>query len=319
MRNPASLAGVLIALACCRGLSPAADAVAEGNSAPRYTNERSQRWQIGVVVRAGAGPVSGIVATMPVPMPWPEQDVRTVNQEASHHVHNVQVRDLDETARQLVVTIPRLAAGEEARAVVTVEILKRDIVAPAATGQLRIPSSVPRELRKYLAASPFIDVQDRKIRQITPPVIAEARDAWGQAEAIYDWVRANVEYRFDTQIKEARQALDDGYGDCEELTSLFVAMCRVAKIPARAVWVPGHCYPEFYLEDEDGQGHWFPCQAAGSRAFGAMPEARPILQKGDNIRVPGSRQPQRYVQEALTAKHAAADPAVQFIQKPLED
>ena len=132
-------------------------------------------------------------------------------------------------------------------------------------------------------------------------------------------MRANVEYRFDTQIKGARQALDDRYGDCEELTSLFVAMCRVAKIPARAVWVPGHCYPEFYLEDEVGQGHWFPCQAAGSRAFGDMPEARPILQKGDNIRVPGSRQPQRYVQESLTAKHAAADPAVQFIQKPLED
>ena len=32
-----------------------------------------------------------------------------------------------------------------------------------------------------------------------------------------------------------RQALDDGFGDCEELTSLFVAMCRAAKSP------PGAC------------------------------------------------------------------------------
>ena len=52
------------------------------------------------------------------------------------------------------------------------------------------------------------------------------------------------------------------------------------------VWVPGHCYPEFYLEDAEGRGHWIPCQAAGTRAFGSMPEHRPILQKGDNFRVP---------------------------------
>ena len=97
---------------------------------------------------------------------------------------------------------------------------------------------------------------------------------------------------------------EDGFGDCEELTSLFVAMCRVAGIPARSVWVPGHCYPEFYLEDEQGEGHWYPCQAAGTRIFGAMPEARPVLQKGDNFRIPGSRQPQRYVQETVTAKNA---------------
>ena len=80
---------------------------------------------------------------------------------------------------------------------------------------------------------------------------------------------------FARQIEGARQALDDGFGDCEELTSLFVAMCRAVGIPARCVWVPGHCYPEFYLEDKEGKGHWFPCQAAGSPAFGGIPEKRP--------------------------------------------
>ena len=81
-------------------------------------------------------------------------------------------------------------------------------------------------------------------------------------------------------------ALKDKTGDCEELTSLFIALCRASDIPARTVWVPGHCYPEFYLEDDEGKGHWFPCQAAGSRAFGGIPEQKPILQKGDNFSVP---------------------------------
>jgi hypothetical protein len=35
--------------------------------------------------------------------------------------------------------------------------------------------------------------------------------------------------------------------------------------------------------DPKGVGHWFPCQAAGSRAFGGITDGRPILQKGDNL------------------------------------
>jgi hypothetical protein len=73
------------------------------------------------------------------------------------------------------------------------------------------------------------------------------------------------------------------------MTSLFIAMCRASGIPARTVRVPGHCYPEFYLSDQAGEGHWFPCQAAGTRAFGGMPDPRPILQKGDNVLVADPR------------------------------
>ena len=103
----------------------------------------------------------------------------------------------------------------------------------------------------------------------------------------------------DINIKGALAALKDGTGDCEELTSLFIAICRAADVPARTVWVPGHCYPEFYLLDEKGEGHWFPCQAAGTREFGGITETRPVLQKGDNIRPPiklkGKNERRRYL------------------------
>ena len=100
-------------------------------------------------------------------------------------------------------------------------------------------------------------------------------------------MRKAVRYQFDPKIRSSVDALRSGHGDCEELTSLFIAVCRAAGIPARAVWVPGHCYPEFYLVDGEGHGRWFPCQAAGERMFGQMVEWRPILQKGDRFRVPG--------------------------------
>jgi len=158
-------------------------------------------------------------------------------------------------------------------------------------------------------------VRDRRIRQAADDLRDEDLTAWQQVEANYDWTREQVEYT-NGPIKGALQALEDGTGDCEELTSLFIAICRAQGIPARTVWVPGHCYPEFYLVDEEGEGHWYPCQAAGDRSFGSMPDLRYILQKGDNFRVPEHRDRQRYVAEYLRGnnRRGSGDPQIHFIQ-----
>ena len=180
-----------------------------------------------------------------------------------------------------------------------------------------IPRRVPRDVGRYLGPSPYIESRSPQIRSTAREILRDKQQAsaWHQVEAIYDWVRDNVEYK-NGDLKGALAALRDGDGDCEELTSLFVALCRANRIPARMVWVPGHCYPEFYLEDADGQGHWFPCQAAGSRDFGSLPDHRPVLQKGDNFRVPEKREPQRYVAELLKVKavRGSGQPKVQFVR-----
>jgi hypothetical protein len=53
------------------------------------------------------------------------------------------------------------------------------------------------------------------------------------------------------------------------------------------------------MEDAEGHGQWYPCESAGTRAFGDMPIARPILQKGDNFRVPERKDHLRYVSDFL--------------------
>jgi hypothetical protein len=164
----------------------------------------------------------------------------------------------------------------------------------------------------------MIESTDREIKRLAEQIVQGQRTDWEKAEAVYDWVREHVEYRFDEKLRGARAALRAGVGDCEELTSLFVAMCRANKIPARSVWIPGHCYPEFYLEDADGGGHWFPCQAAGSRAFGSMKESRPILQKGDDFRVPGEREAKRYVAGTFRVENPITVPRYQFILRQVQ-
>jgi hypothetical protein len=84
--------------------------------------------------------------------------------------------------------------------------------------------------------------------------------------------------------------------------------------------VQGHCYPEFYLQDKSGNGHWFPCQAAGSREFGGIAETRPILQKGDNFKPhPGQKKHQRYLAEFLTGTPVgnATKPSIKPIRQLL--
>ncbi len=274
-----------------------------------------QRWQVGLVVSAQS-PSAGIMAAAPVPDDWPEQKVKIVKTDKTPNVRQIRFRKLSGGAKQMLVEIPRLAAGETARAVLTFEISRSAIEGPEDTSDLTIPTRLPQNMRLYLSASPMIETTNAMIRK-TAREVAGDKKGWARVEAIYDWVRDNVEYK-EGSLKGAVAALRDGTGDCEELTSLFIALCRVNRIPARTVWVPGHCYPEFYLQDEQGRGHWFPCQAAGTRAFGSIPENRIILQKGDNIRVPELRGPQRYASATMkVTRPGRVPPTIQFIRQPL--
>lgn len=273
-------------------------------------------WRVGVVVTASNGPMKDVIATVPVPVEWPEQDIKVVDEDTSSGV-NISQADLG-GVRQLLVKMPGIRSGQSAKAVFTLEITRREITAPSDTSQFSIPKKVPRDVKRWLNNSPYINARDSKIRQLARDMAKEkeSEGAWRQVEGIYDLVREKVEYR-EGNIKSATQALKDGYGDCEELTSLFIAMCRAIKVPARMVWVPDHCYPEFYLTDQNGDGHWIPCQAAGTRAFGSMPEMRPILQKGDNFKVVGKDKPQRYVAEYVSAKpvRGSGAPQVSFVRE----
>jgi hypothetical protein len=306
---------------CAAVLLSAVDVRAEDSAQSRLKlgEQTTSQWRFGLVVKAPGGAVNGIVATMAVPSDFPEQKVKIVKEELSPQVKKVSYRDLG-GVKQMVVSIPRVAVGEEASAIVTFEIIKSEIEKPDDVTGLAVPAKLAKDLSKYLLPSPYIESADPKIKQLAPTIVKDKEDAWQKVEAIFDYVQENVKYEFSTDIHPAVDALKAGKGDCEELTSLFIAFCRANKIPARAVWVPDHCYPEFYLQDSQGRGTWFPCQAAGDgHVFGWMGEARPILQKGDNFNVPGEKRPQRYVKQSFKAANAEGNPEVRFVLEKVKD
>lgn len=283
------------------------------------------RIRIGAEVTANHGAARNISVMLAAPLICPEQEVKVISEDFSSNIGRVDYRSLPACEiKQMVITIPRLAAGATAAATVTFEVATRPILPPDETDDLVIPKRIPRGVRAYTGGSPYIETKHQKIRALAKEIFGEVDSTatdWERVEAIYDYVLDHVKY-VEGPDKGALETLRDGQADCQGRSMLFIALCRASKIPARMVWVEGHAYPEFYLEDADGHGYWFPCESAGTRAFGEMPLARTILQKGDNIRVPERPTERlRYASDymiGLPVGHAGR-PHVKFIREPVTD
>ena len=294
------------------------DAAGESSERLTYESPQTQFWRIGLTLET---PVtcSNVLATFAVPMAWPEQKVEVVGRKIGAGVTQWDVRNLPGGARQVIVQMARVPAGSKVDAIFEFKIERSRILGPESTSDLVIPTRPSRDLRLFMGNSPYIDASHGRIRAASRELEAmESENAWQKVEQIYDYVREKVEY-VEGSLKNASEALTEGRGDCEEMTSLFVALCRNARVPARMVWIPDHCYPEFYLEDADGEGFWFPCQAAGTRQFGRMDEYRPVLQKGDRFKVPEKKVPVRYVSEFFKCdRRGKSNPDPIFIREQLD-
>jgi transglutaminase-like putative cysteine protease len=293
----------------------------ESSSPPsvKITNPHKQIWKVGLEITGSNGPATGIVASAPVPDSWPEQQIKVLTQEKSDNVRKVSFRKLGDGARQMTVEVPRLAAGETANAMITFEVTRSFVEGPTETADLQLVKRPDRNLRAYLAPSPMIESSHANVRTLAKKITADKSNAWQQTEAIYNWVKENVEYR-EGNLKGALAAMRDGTGDCEEFASLIIALCRASKIPARSVWVPDHCYCEFYLEDAKGEGLWIPCDATRDYPFGSVLEPRMILQKGDNIFVPELRKRVRYARATLKIDNlrGRTQPTIKYIRQQVD-
>jgi hypothetical protein len=310
-----------------------AQIAAEGASAagPQYGEPDTIRFRVGAEITASRGACRGITTMMCLPLDCPEQQVTILSEDFSSDVE-VSYRPLPGgEVNQMLIQVPYLQSGATARAIVTCEVTTRTILPPEETASLTIPKRVPSKLRVYTNGSPFIEVKHQKIRSLSREILKDLDPSatdWEKIEKIYDYVLDNVEY-VEGPDKSAIDALRDGQSDCQGRSALFIALCRANKVPARMVWVHGHVYPEFYLQQsedtefpssprggarggasddavsakrtsrrpKDPPGAWYPAESAGTRAFGEMPMARTILQKGDNFRVPERDEKLRYASD----------------------
>jgi len=129
-------------------------------------------------------------------------------------------------------------------------------------------------LASYLAPEELIESESERVTFVADSITEGLNDAHSRARAVYDYVTSALTYEIQQQSLGAEHALRYPHqADCTEFASLFVALCRAAKVPARIIFgfarEPGedyiddsHAWAEFYL-DELG---WIPVDPTyGSR------------------------------------------------------
>ncbi len=113
------------------------------------------------------------------------------------------------------------------------------------------------EYVEYLQPTETIDSNTPEIIKKASELVEGEDDLFKAVFNLANWVEENVEYDLTTLTAETSQkaswVLKNKQGVCDEMTSLFVAMCRSVGIPAR--FVSGISYTTSKLFDENWQPH----------------------------------------------------------------
>jgi len=125
-----------------------------------------------------------------------------------------------------------------------------------------------RDLEKYMAATKFINADDKEIRKTALEIVGGEENNLKRVVKLALWTRENVKYDLSSLTVEAslpaRKVLESREGVCDEITILFIAFARSLGIPARYVsgivyadafkekWVP-HAWAEVWMN-----GEWVP-------------------------------------------------------------
>ncbi len=111
--------------------------------------------------------------------------------------------------------------------------------APRVAAKIPFPMRVQRGFEKYLASTPHIDSTDPEIIARAYKLAENEDDLFVVVSKVGFWVKNNVNYNLSTLTAEVSQSaswvLQNRVGVCDEITSLFIAMLRSLKIPARFV------------------------------------------------------------------------------------
>ena len=89
------------------------------------------------------------------------------------------------------------------------------------------------DMGKYLEPTTFIQSNDGTMIKKAREIMDDEKDALKAVNLIKEWVYLTIEKRPTLSIPSALDVLKMKVGDCNEHTTLFVALCRAAGIPSK--------------------------------------------------------------------------------------
>ncbi len=123
--------------------------------------------------------------------------------------------------------------------------------------KVNFPFSPPKELKLYTKPSTTIDSDNPSIFSLANHLAEGEDDLFKVVFNLAQWTKNNIEYDLTTLTADVTQksswVLETRHGVCDELTNLFIAMCRALGIPAK--FVSGVSYTNSELFDEKWGPH----------------------------------------------------------------
>ncbi|MCB9362640.1 transglutaminase domain-containing protein [Candidatus Woesearchaeota archaeon] len=118
--------------------------------------------------------------------------------------------------------------------------------------------SIASDIQQFTLAAENIDSDDPGIIKQAHEIVKGEDDLFIAVYKLADWVQEHVDYSLNSYTvkasKSASWVLENRYGVCDELTSLFVALCRSVGIPAR--YVSGLAYTNYNGINDWGPHAW---------------------------------------------------------------
>jgi transglutaminase-like putative cysteine protease len=163
--------------------------------------------------------------------------------------------------------------------------LVSDLNGKAATTREQLPFIYPSIVRKYTRlqaneTTAFIDPKNQQITAIAREVqtTAKTNNTFLLAKALFAWLKTNVQYQThpgDEGVQPAALTLQRKSGDCDDLSFLYISLCRSLGIPARFVRgylltaydngtavAIAHAWAEVFVGGSLGRNGWIPVECA---------------------------------------------------------
>lgn len=126
--------------------------------------------------------------------------------------------------------------------------------------------AVDAELARYLRPETFLESDDAEVMAEARRIVAGVTGTRAQAERLVREVNAMLDKKPTISVPSAKEVLRTKVGDCNEHTTLYVAMARALGIPARInvglAMVRGafyyHAWPEVWIDESPARGYWLP-------------------------------------------------------------
>ena len=148
-------------------------------------------------------------------------------------------------------------------------------------------ASIPIEILDLYTRSELFLEQDEALIDTVFTLLEDISGPVDQAQALFNWVRVNMEYVYPPPERGVRSAVATFRGDCGQYSALFMTMARIAGIPTRQQsgfnFYPGsesaHVWSEIYLPIKG----WVPVDATREDGFLHLDNRRLIMSIGLNI------------------------------------